>query len=193
MKSTGKYNLSAGRFAGMNMIIMLAAAFTFSLQGCGEKKEAPKAPEGMHTLDLSRYGKPFSIFVPDTIKLKMQITEQSSGALDIKVGSNFAISINEQAADIELRKTDIKDDEVYKLKSFVVDEPTGIIWESAIPDPEGKDRPGEFHFLMNQKVGASDYSFEDIRDPQVNPFGKEAIQKMYDQCKNIVPAEKKNS
>ena len=75
---------------------------------CGGKKaeqEPIVAPEGMNVLDLSKYGKPFAIFVPDTTAAKLQITEQSSGALDIKVGTNFAITINEQAADIELKKT----------------------------------------------------------------------------------------
>jgi hypothetical protein len=83
--------------AKMFAVAMILSFFTY----CGNKKETPKAPEGMHTLDLSRYGKPFAIFVPDTVKSKLMVTEQSSGALDIKVGNTFAISINEQAADIE--------------------------------------------------------------------------------------------
>jgi len=146
---------------------------------CGSKKnEEIVAPQGMHTLNLNRYGKPFAIFVPDTVAAKLTVTEQSNGALDIKVGKNFAISINEQAADINMKKQDLKDDEVNKLKTMITDEPTAIMWESQVVEPE-------FHFLINQKIGESDYSFEDIKDTEANPFGKDAIQKMFDSARNI--------
>jgi hypothetical protein len=146
---------------------------------CGDKKNTEiVAPEGMHALSLNRFGKPFAIFVPDTVANKMEIVEQSNGALDIKVGKSFAISINEQAADIELRKQDLKDDEVNKLKGMLADEANAIMWESEIVQPE-------FHFLLNQKIGDRDYSFEDIRDTESNPPGKEAVQKMFDSAKNM--------
>lgn len=158
--------------------LILLTAVTSILISCGGKpKNEIVAPQGMNTLDLSRYGKPFSIFVPDTSAAKLEVIEQASGSLDIKVGKNFAISINEQAADIELRKTDIKEDEVNKLKSFIVEEPTAIMWESEITEPE-------IHFIVNKKIGNAEYSFEDIRDPEAKAFGKEAIQKMFDSSKN---------
>ncbi|MCC6372056.1 MAG: hypothetical protein IT236_13715 [Bacteroidia bacterium] len=151
---------------------------------CGEKKsEAIVAPEGMHIVDLSRYGKPFAIFVPDTVAAKLSITEQSSGALEIKVGKTFGVSINEQNADLALRKEDIKSDEVNKLKSFVKEEPNAIMWESAITEPE-------FHFIVNQKIGNSEYSFEDLFNSEGNTYGKDAVQKMFDSCKNIKEVKK---
>lgn len=151
---------------------------------CGSKKnEEIIAPQGMHTLNLNRFGKPFAIFVPDTVAAKLTVIEQSNGALDIKVGKSFAISINEQAADINMKKQDLKDDEVNKLKSFITDEPTAILWESQVVEPE-------FHFLINQKIGEADYSFEDIKDTEANPFGKDAIQKMFDSAKNIKEVRK---
>jgi hypothetical protein len=194
MKAKTNYNFTSGAMKAnkiisiavgiekMFIVAIIVSFFTF----CGNKKETPKAPEGMHTLDLSRYGKPFAIFVPDTIKTKLTIIEQSSGSLDIKVGNTFAISINEQPADMELRKKDIKEDEINKFKSFVKEEPNAIMWESAITDPE-------FHFLINQKVGNSEYSFEDTRDTQANPPSKDAIQKMFDSSKNIIEVKKENS
>lgn len=161
------------------LISLSAAVLLGGLFSCGGKKqEEIVAPQGMHTLYLNRYGKPFAIFVPDTVANHMEITEQSSGALDIKVGKTFAMSINEQPADLELKKQDIKGDEVNKFKSYIQEEPNGIFWESEIVQPE-------YHFLMNQKIGNSDYSFEDIRDPESNPLSKDAIQKMYDSAKNI--------
>ncbi|MES2678467.1 MAG: hypothetical protein V4635_01220 [Bacteroidota bacterium] len=142
------------------------------------KEESIVAPQGMNVLELGKYGKPFAIFIPDTANAKLEVVQQSYGALDIKVGKNFAISINEQAADIELKKKDVKEDEVNKLKSFITEEPNAILWESEIMQPE-------FHFLVNQKIGNTDYSFEDIKSTDANPFGKEAIQKMFDSSKNI--------
>ncbi|MBA3663303.1 MAG: hypothetical protein H0W61_03720, partial [Bacteroidetes bacterium] len=138
----------------------------------------------MNVLDLSKYGKPFAIFVPDTVAAKLEVVQQTYGALDIKVGKSFAVSINEQAADIELRKKDLKDDEVNKFKSFSTEEPNSILWESEIA---GKP---EYHFIINQKVGTTDYSIEDIRNTDAEPFGKEAIQKMYDSAKNIKEIKK---
>jgi hypothetical protein len=164
--------------------LFFALAFITTMISCGggKKEEAIVAPEGMNVLDLGKYGKPFAIFVPDTAHSKLVITEQSYGALDIQVGKNFAISINEQPADIELRKKDVKEDEVNKLKSFLVEEPAAIMWESGITQPE-------FHFLINQKIGNSEYSFEEIKNSE-NVFGKEAIQKMFDSCKNIKETKK---
>lgn len=167
-----------------------AAILLGSLISCGDKKngqEAIVAPQGMNVLDLSRFGKPFAIFVPDTTAAKLEITQQTYGALDIKVGKGFAISINEQAADIELKKTDVKGDEVNKFKSFVTEEPNAIMWESEITQPE-------FHFLINQKIGNSEYSFEEIKSTEgENVYGKEAIQKMFDSAKNIKEIKKEDA
>jgi len=169
------------------LITLVSATLITGLVSCGGKKtEEIVAPQGMHTLNLNRFGKPFVIFVPDTVANKMEITEQSNGALDIKVGKNFAISINEQAADIELRKQDIKGDEVNKFKSFFAEEPNAIMWESEIVQPE-------YHFLINQKIGTADYNFEDIRDTESNPLGKDAVQKMFDSAKNIKEVKKEHA
>ncbi len=160
------------------------AILFFTLLSCGSKKnEEIVAPQGMHTLNLNGYGKPFVIFVPDTVAAKLTIVEQSNGALDIKVGKNFAISINEQAADLNMKRQDLKDDEVNKLKGFIADEPNAIMWESQVVEPE-------FHFLLNQKIGDSDYSFEEIKDTEANPFSKEAVQKMFDSARNIKEVRK---
>ena len=162
-----------------------ALVITATLIACGDKKkeEAIVAPQGMNVLDLSKFGKPFVIFVPDTTKAKLTVVEQTSGALDITIGTNYAITINEQAGDIELRKADIKGDEINKFKSFITEEPTAIFWESEITKPE-------FHFLINHKIGNTDYSIEDIKSTDVEPFGKEAMQKMFDSAKGVKEIKK---
>jgi hypothetical protein len=149
-----------------------------SIQSCGGKKEEQakvEAPAGMITLDLSKYGKPFTIFVPDSTVGKLQITEQTWGALEIRAGKNFQISITEDPGDIELRKTDIK--------QFVVEEPTTIMWESEITK-------SEFHFYTIQKLGNATYVFEDLKNPDNEPFGQPTVQKMLDSVKALKEIKK---
>ncbi|MES2565440.1 MAG: hypothetical protein V4565_01155 [Bacteroidota bacterium] len=171
----------------MKKLITVLSAFTLSLviASCGgkETKQNIEAPAGMVALDLSKYGKQFSIFVPDTTALKLEVTEQSWGALEIKVGKTFQISITEDPGDIELRKSDIKSNDVNIFKSFVIEEPLTIMWESEITKPE-------YHFYSIQKVGASTYVFEDIVPADGNPMSKEAVEKMLESAKKIIEKQK---
>lgn len=172
----------------MKKTFVIAASIVTVLfnSSCGDKKadqEPIVAPAGMNVLDLSKYGKSFAIFVPDTVQNKLTIVEQTYGALDITVGSKFAISICEQAEDLEMKKKEVKEDEVNKVKSFMVEEPTTIYWESAITDPE-------YHFIINHKIGTSDYHIKDLNNPDGKPFDKESAQKMFDSAKNIKEIKK---
>jgi hypothetical protein len=161
---------------------MLAATFFFIACSDNRKNESsPAAPAGMHALDLTRFGKPFSIYVPDTTRAQLEIAEQSSGALHVKIGSQFAISIQDGAADLALKKQDIQSDDVNRFRSIVREDPEGLIWESAIVQPE-------FHFLRSIKAGTSEYSCEDLRREDGTGYGKDAIETMYNSCKNIVTA-----
>ncbi len=167
-------------------LFLFLVVINFVFVSCGEDKPKPEpivAPQGMLVLDLSKYGKPFALFIPDTNNAKLEITEQSWGALEIKVGNGFAVSISEEEADFNLRKADIKSDEVNRFKSFVVEEPTTIFWESEITKPE-------FHFISIQKIGSNAYTFEDIKSTEAEPFGKESIQKMLDAVKGIKEIKK---
>ena len=167
------------------LIALAALAITTTITSCGggEKKEAIQAPAGMIALDLSKFGKQFSIFVPDTTTSKLMITEQSWGALEIKVGKAFQISITEDPGDIELKKSDIKSNDINIFKSYIVEEPLSIMWESEITKLE-------YHFYSIQKVAGNSYVFEDIVSADGEPLGKEAVQKMLDSVKKIVEKQK---
>lgn len=172
----------------MKKLLSFIAALVMitSIQSCGGKKEeqpAVEAPAGMITLDLSKYGKPFTIFVPDSTVGKLEVTEQSSGALDIRAGKNFQISITEDPGDIELLKTDIKGDEINKFKQFIIEEPTTVMWESEITKPE-------FHFYTIVKLGNNPYVFVDLKSVDNEPFSKESIQKMLDAVKGLKEVKK---
>jgi len=171
----------------MKKLFTLLSTFTLSLAiiSCGGKKTEQniEAPAGMVALDLSKYGKQFSVFVPDTTTAKLEIAEQSWGALEIKVGKGFQLSITEDPGDIELKKSDIKSNDVNVFKSFVIEEPLTIMWESEITKPE-------YHFYSIQKVGNNTYVFEDVVSPEGTPLSKEAVQKMVDSAKKIIEKPK---
>ena len=171
----------------MKKTITILSALTLSLAivSCGDKesKQNIEAPAGMVALDLSKFGKPFSVFVPDTTAAKLEVVEQSWGALEIKVGKGFQLSITEDPGDIELRKSDIKSNDVNIFKSFVVEEPLTIMWESEITKPE-------YHFYSIQKIANNTYVFEDVVSADGTPLSKEAIQKMVDSAKKIIEKEK---
>ncbi len=173
----------------MKKLITLLSAFALSLAitSCGGKdtKQNIEAPAGMVALDLSKFGKQFSIFVPDTTAAKLEVVEQSWGALEIKVGKNFHLSITEDPGDIELKKSDIKSNDINIFKSFVVNEPLTIMWESEITKPE-------YHFYSIQKIGKNTYVFEDIVPADGVPLSKDEIQKMFDSAKKIVAKEAPN-
>ena len=108
----------------MKNTLILFSALTLSVlfTSCGNKetKQDIQAPAGMVALDLSKYGKQFSVFVPDTTSAKLEVTEQSWGALEVKVGKNFHISITEDPGDMELRKSDIKSNDINIFKLLEV-------------------------------------------------------------------------
>jgi hypothetical protein len=145
--------------------------------GNGNDKTEVKAPEGMIACDLSKYGKPFSLFVPDTLRSPLRITEEGSGALHLEAGNTFAISIREQHEDLALKKKDITEDEVNKLHGMIVDSTHALVWESGITSPE-------FHFVVNARISGGDYAFEDLRESEHAPFTKDAVMKMYNSCCN---------
>ena len=171
----------------MKKIITLLSALTLSIAipSCGSKETTQdiQVPGGMMTLDLSKYGKQFSIFVPDTTAAKLEVIEQTWGALEVKVGKNFHISITEDPGDIELKKSDIKSNDVNVFKSYIVQEPLALMWESQITKPE-------YHFYYIQKIGTKSYVFEDVVQSTGEVIGKEFIQKMFDSVKTIIEKKK---
>lgn len=165
------------------LLSVIILSITVSSCGGKDTKQNIEAPAGMVALDLSKFGKQFSIFVPDTTAAKLEVVEQTWGALEIKVGKGFHISITEDPGDIELRKSDIKSNDVNIFKSFIVEEPLTLMWESAITKPE-------YHFYSIQKIGNNTYVFEDVVPADGEPLSKDAIQKMFDSAKQIIEKPK---
>lgn len=165
-------------FSVHKKILLLFGTVLF-ITSCGTKtKDQVTPPEGMCRIELSKYGKPFSIFVPDTSNHPFYISEEGSGALIIKSGNGFAISITEETADLQLKRTDVESDEINKFKTYIVNEPNAIFWESAITEPE-------YHFIINSKIAGRAFCFQDVSSTETKPPGKSSVQMMFNNCQSI--------
>lgn len=164
--------------------LQMGIAFSIALLSSCSTKEEQVIPEGMCSIDLQGYGKPFSLLVPDTSKNPLSISEEASGALLVKAGKSFGLSIFEEKADLALKREDLKADEVNRLSSFISEDPNALFWESSITEPE-------FHFLVNASVNGREFSFQDLQDPEAKLLSKASVQKMFESCRNIKALEPK--
>lgn len=169
------------------IILLLIAPAVMVISSCGGSKteETATTIPGMMEVQLKINGNALSIMVPDSTKGKMEMVEQSWGATEIKVGKEFQISISESEGDVPLMKSDIAGNDVNKFKRFLKDEPTLLLWESEITEPE-------FHFYSVVKAGTASYVVEDIKEEH---FNEKAAQAMVDAAKTLKAkaGEKPNS
>jgi hypothetical protein len=157
--------------------ITLATGLVAVMASCGGKKTETEnlvAPQGTRYFDISKTGMNAYVLIPDSSAGVLDTVMQSSGEYLVKVGKDFQISVVETSGDINQRKADIASDDVNKLKKYIVDDATTLMWESGIGDLS------EFHFYYIAKLGNRTYVFEDIKG---EPFSQQAVQKMLDVCK----------
>lgn len=145
--------------------------------GCDDSKkgEAATVKPGMMDLNLKVNGNALTITVPDSSIGRLEMTEQSWGATEIKVGKHFQISISEGQGDIALKKSDISGDEINKFKRYLKEDPNTLFWESAITEPE-------FHFYTVEKVGPVFYLIENIKEEH---FTEKDVQQMLESAKSL--------
>ncbi len=163
-----------------NILLLLAAPALIFFSSCGHsKKDDTALMPGMMEVTFKISGTNLSIMVPDSSKGKMEIVEQSWGATEIKVGTDFQISIEEGDGDIALIKSDITGNEVFKLQRYLKDEPALLFWEGKnadMPDPR-------FHFYSINKVGTLNYVVKDIDSGDA--YNEKAVQTMIDASKTL--------
>lgn len=154
-----------------SVVIVAAVAF----MSCGGKKEHTTAA-GMMELDMSSYGLPVIINVPDSSKGKLEVEDAKDGTKKIRVGKSFRIALFEDVGDITLKKSDVSGDEVKKLKRYIVDEPTTILYENQMTDPE-------FHFYTIVKAGEKSFVVMDLDGEEM--YSEEAARTMLESAKSI--------
>ena len=166
------------------LLLLATPALLFLLNCGGPKKETPVSMPGMKEVNLKINGNNLSIMVPDSTKGKMELIEQPSGITEIKVNTDFQISIEEGDGDIALVKSDIAGNAVFKLQRYLKDEPTFLFWES-----KNADLPGpRFHFYLITKIGTVSYIIKDIDNGDV--YNEKIVQTMIDAAKTLKAKEK---
>ena len=159
----------------------------FVITSCGGQKEEEQVPPGKTVVDLSKFGKPFTIWVPDSTITSgpINIIEENY-MLEVQSGKNFAIIVEEGEGNMEQVKSDIKTDEINKFKRYLAEEPTMIAWESEITKPE-------FHIYAVVTVGNAKYVIRDASTTDREPFTEADVKQMIDAVKSVKEKKKEEA
>jgi len=163
------------------LFLFIASATLLSMTGCGNGETGNTnagVPQGMVAADLTSFGISVLVNVPDSTTGPLEITENTLGGADIKVGKNFQIRVIEGEGNIELKKQDITSDEVRKLVKYVVEDPSAILWEWQM------NEGGEPEFYFYSIVKAGNKSFEVFNVPG-EIFSEKAATQMLEAAKSI--------
>lgn len=167
------------------LFFLFTVVFSILMAGCGDKeKDKAVSIPGMTLVDLStqEFNFPVTILVPDSSNGTITITPQNWGAVEIKVGEEFQISVEQgdgENDDLKLIKsTEIDANEVHKVKRYITDEPNLVFYETQML---GSDK-SSFHFYGVFKSGDKNYVIEDIKG---DDFTEEAVKKMLDSAKSL--------
>jgi len=156
------------------------------LTSCGNEKteDAPTEDTAIdlkdfEELDLSRWGFNISLMVPNSDENgSPQITLTEMGSIQVVVGSGFGIEIMYGEGDIELLKTDLKEDLVFSSE-ILKEEKNALIYTQDIPNSGVKTQN---HFFYTTKLNADTY---EVRDLMEGVYGEGMIEKMLAAAKSI--------
>jgi hypothetical protein len=140
-----------------------------------DKKAPPAAAAKLVELDLSVVGPDWAgltIMAPEGATVK-----EDFGAGAVNLGDHFQLQIHSDKVDMVASKKEADDNDINKVKRYLVDSPDAILFESEAM----RDRP-EFHFLGNVKAGDKELSCEDTKGPQ---FTQADVEAMWKACQSI--------
>lgn len=170
----------------MKNLFLFFAFTTILFSGCNGNKENPEDSaigQGMMELDLSQYGMNLSIFVPDSTIGTLEVTAQSYGDIEIRVGTYFQIKIA-PGGDLALKKSDLEGDLLFKT-TIIKEDPNMIIYKSDLPDGSKSFH----HFYMIVNAGGANYEVSDIGDSG-EAFSEAIVNKMVEAAHSLKPKEK---
>jgi len=163
------------------LMLPLALLITQCENGGGEENGEETVDLGsVDEVDLNEYGYPLVISVPKASATVPEpiIDVLDWGAVEIRVGTNFAVQISGGDGDMAQAKEDIGMDDVYAA-TYIVDEPDAILYGWAIKDT---DMEPEYRFFVIKMDGEHAYEIRNIVD---EGFSKGAAQRMFDIAKAI--------
>ena len=155
-------------------LFLIPAIISFTGCGTNEKSDATKVPQGMMELDLSQYGMPMTMMVPDSTIGTLVVSAQSYGDVEIRVGDYFQLKIA-PGGDLALRKSDLQADLLFKT-TLIKEDPAMIIYKSDLPD--GSKSFHHFYLLINN------YEISDIGDSG-EPLSEAVVNKMVEAAKTL--------
>lgn len=170
-------------------LFSMLTLIVFTACGGGETNDKPEENteetvqlKGFEELDLSDYGFNLSLMVPAAeTNGEAQVVLTERGALEVVVGDVFGIEIMFGEGDLELLKTDLKEDLVFKSE-ILKEEENALIYTQDIPDSGVKTQN---HFFYKAVIGADTYEVRDIMDGE---YGAGMIEKMLEAAKTIKAA-----
>lgn len=132
-------------------------------------------PVKLATLSLEDASIEASLQAPEGAK-----AAEDFGAVVVSSGESFQLQINSGATDLAARKQEIEANTVNKLKSFVSESETELVYETEVM---GK---AEFHFVAAVELDGAKYSCEDKKG---QAFTKADIDAMLAACKSLTASE----
>jgi hypothetical protein len=131
----------------------------------------PAEPVKLATLSLEDASLDATLQAPEGAKAVDEF-----GAVVVSAGESFQLQINTGATDLAARKQEIEGNTVNKLKSFVTETPTELLYETEVM---GKP---EFHFVANVELDGAKYNCEDKKG---QAFTRADIDAMLAACKSL--------
>ncbi len=167
-------------------IQLLIFITTVTLVACGgTETNNPTEPvkkvslKGLEVLDLTEFGFNLSIMVPKAdVNGAAEVTLTERGTLEIVIGVDYGVEIMFGEGDIELLKSDLKEDLVFNTE-ILKEEKDVLIYTQDIPDSGVKIQN---HFMYRAVVGENVYEVKDI---SAREYGSGMIEKMFESAKTI--------
>jgi len=167
------------------LILPVVMLFTQCNSDGGEEGDSENTEETVdlgrvEELDLNEHGYPLVISVPKAgdVDSSYTVAVLDWGALEIRVGLNFAVQVSGGDGDMAMAKEDIAMDDVYEA-TYLVDEAGGILYSWAL---KGMDVEPEYRFFVIKMDGANAYEIRSIVD---EGFSEGAATRMFNIAKAI--------
>jgi hypothetical protein len=164
---------------------LCATILGLTIASCGGAEESTEVKveevvlKGYEELNLSEWGFNLTVMVPQAdFHGKPEVTLTERGSLEIIVGFDFGIEIMYGDADIEMLKSDLKEDLIF-TSEILKEEEKAIVYSQNIPDSGVKTQN---HFLFKAEIGTDVYEVRDVVD---NEYGEGMIQKMLEAAKTL--------
>ncbi|MEM9022870.1 MAG: hypothetical protein AAGB22_03965 [Bacteroidota bacterium] len=158
-------------------------------QGNAEGDETPAATEaadalpeelqGNVELDISEFGLPMVVRVPDESRGVPEVIEQSWGETEVRVGGQFQLRIA-FGGDVAAAKADVQGD-LARNTTIVEEGDNFFIYRWDYKDAEYIQ--SEFHFYLLQEVGGEVYEIQDVQGEET--YSEAAVRVMFEAARHV--------